>query len=438
MANAPSDRIRSPLPPYAGVTDAERTGLPVVECARRLGRFGFVARQLVFVQAAHMPAVGEWEFKALIGRHLWEHAVHWGGYRERVLELRGHLYLIDDLAESKLGDFFGELLYSRSSLELAIGLYEVVLPAYLDALERYVAETNPLVDQPTVRLLRHVRLDLEEQLELGHQVLSALRAQGGPVSGEAPEATEDAWRRHLSAYLAAAGGIDGTGPETPSFDLPAPRNDGDFRITQSFARDARFRTTVPKVNPFNDSDTRDQLLAKMWVRSQEMTAAELCATVLFEWEDLPYEGVLALARHCWDEVRHSLFGQAALEAEGYPLTDLPSWVGYAGHTMPFPPPVRYSHLAIATEAGAMRYPGGKRGEWEWCRDKAQHPLMTTYQDFDWADEVNHVQFGREWLVQYHCRGDRAKAQAMADETVRRRKEFYARYEARDDRAHHGY
>lgn len=76
----------------------------------------------------------------------------------------------------------------------------------------------------------------------------------------------------------------------------------------------------------------------------------------------------------------------------------------------------------------MGYPGGKRGEWEWCRDKAQHPLMTTFQDFDWADEVNHVGFGRKWLIHYFFQGDRMKAKAMADETSRERIAFYQQYE----------
>lgn len=180
-----------------------------------------------------------------------------------------------------------------------------------------------------------------------------------------------AWQEHLAAYLQAAGGIDGTEPGRPTYDLPTPRSEGDYRIEPAFARDSRFVTSLPKINPYAEVEIPEHLLAKMWVRSQEMTAAELCATVLFEWEELPYEGYVDLARHCWDETRHSLFGQAALAAEGIPLPTLPSWVGYAKHTLPLPPQKRYSHLAIATEGGLMAYPGGKRGEWEWCKDLAQ-------------------------------------------------------------------
>jgi hypothetical protein len=53
--------------------------------------------------------------------------------------------------------------------------------------------------------------------------------------------------------------------------------------------------------------------------------------------------------------------------------------------------------------------------------------MTTYQDFDWADEVNHVQYGREWLIRFFCKGDRSRAQAMADETVVERKNYYEQF-----------
>jgi len=402
--------------PYTGITDVKRVGLSVEECAQRVGRFGYIARQLMWVQAGKMTAIANWEFKAALGRHLWESSLHWGIWRDRIAELRGHDHLIDSHAEGPLFDLFQELLYSRTDAEFAIGLYGVILPAYQEALLRYRVQSNPLVDQPTMRAARHVLLDLEEHLAFGQSVLDALQP------ADAPELTK--WQEHLTQYMEAAGGLDGTQATRPTFSLPTPRSEGDYRIEPFFARDQRFTTTLPKANPYNEVEIQEHLLSKMWVRSQEMTAAELCATVLFEWDDLPYEGYVDLARHCWDETRHSLFGQAALEAEGIPLETLPSWVGYAKHTLPVSPQKRYSHLAIATEGGVMAYPGGKRGEWEWCKDLAHHPLMTTYQDFDWADEVTHVRYGREWLIRYFFKGDRARAQAMADETVAERKAYY--------------
>ena len=412
--------FESSVQPYTGINDVTRVGLSVDECARRVGRFGFFSWQLMWVQAGKLSSTANWDLKAMLGRQLWESAVHWGWWRDRVKEMRGHAHLIDGHHDGKLGDFFTELLWARDDAELAIALYEVALPAYQAALQRYLADTNPLVDYPTMRLVKHALLDLEAQIEFGRSTLDALDGENSD--------TNEAWRWHLQAYLDAAGGVDGTAPERPSFELPPTRSQGEWIMPLEFAREAHFNTTIPKINPYDESNPEGALHSKMWVRAQEMTAAELCASVLYEWEDLPYEGYVALARHCWDEVRHSLFGQAALESEHISLESVPNWVGYAGPTMPYPPQKRYSHLAIATEANAMGYPGGKRGEWEWCRDKAQHPLMTTYQDFDWADEVNHVGFGREWLVQYYLKGNRNLAQALADETSRERSAFYAEYE----------
>lgn len=407
--------------PYTGIVDVQRVGLSVEACAERVARFGYVSKQLMMVHAGKMTSIANWEFKAAMGRQMWESSLHWGLWRNRIGELRGHEHLIERHAEGPLFDLFQELLHSRNDAEFAVGLYQVILPAYGDALNRYRAETNPLVDQPTVRAVGHVLLDLDEHTAFGQSVLDALQP------ADAPELL--AWREHLTAYLQAAGSIDGTEPMRPTYELPPPRSDGEFRIAPTFARDKRFTTSLPKISPYAEEEIPEHLLAKMWVRSQEMTAAELCATVLFEWEELPYEGCVDLARHCWDETRHSLFGQAALEAEGIPLQTLPSWVGYAKHTLPAPAQKRYSHLAIATEGGLMAYPGGKRGEWEWCKDLAQHPLMTTYQDFDWADEVTHVRFGREWLVRFFFKGDRQRAQSVADETVAERKAYYEQFAA---------
>jgi hypothetical protein len=402
--------------PYSGIVDVQRAGLAVEACAERVARFGYVSKQLMLVHAGKMTSIANWEFKAAMGQQLWESSLHWGIWRDRIGQLRAHEHQIESHEQGPLYDLFQELLCSQDDPEYAIGLYRVILPAYREALRRYQSETNPLVDQPTVRAIGHVLLDLDAHLVFGQSVLDALDPADTPQLAT--------WQAHLAAYLEAAGGIDGTQEVRPTYSLPSPRSDGDYRIPPSFARDSRFATTLPKANPWREEEIPDHLLSKMWVRSQEMTAAELCATVLFEWEDLPYEGCVDLARHCWDEVRHSLFGQAALEAEEIPLTTLPSWVGYAKHTLPAPPQKRYSHLAIATEGGLMAYPGGKRGEWEWCRDLAQHPLITLYQDFDWADEVTHVQYGREWLIRFFCKGDRRRANEMADETVAERKAYY--------------
>src|SRR5262249_33078619 len=198
---------------------------------------------------------------------------------------------------------------------------------------------NPLIDYPSIRVLRQILVDEQERSTLGNEMLRVLR-----LAKPDENRTTD-WRGHYAAFLAYAGGILGHEPKPAA--APKPRVDAEYHIKGEFLRDERFKTTLPKVAPAEFEG--DKLRLMMWARSQEMTAAELMASVIFEWDDLPTEAVVDLARHCWDEVRHSLFGQAALQAEGKPLSSLPSWVGYAKHTLPAPPPKRYAHLRPGTE-----------------------------------------------------------------------------------------
>jgi hypothetical protein len=58
----------------------------------------------------------------------------------------------------------------------------------------------------------------------------------------------------------------------------------------------------------------------------------------------------------------------------------------------------HSHLILwGIEQSLMPRETGKRFEWEMTL-KGADPLLTTFQDYDWADEVLHVHIGRRWLV----------------------------------------
>lgn len=73
----------------------------------------------------------------------------------------------------------------------------------------------------------------------------------------------------------------------------------------------------------------------------------------------------------------------------------------------------------------MKYPIGKRGEWEFCRDAVKHPLMTTFQDFDWADEVLHVGIAKRQLSQW-LRSSATELSALAEEGKQNRNKVKGR------------
>lgn len=71
-----------------------------------------------------------------------------------------------------------ELIQARNDLELAVGIYGVVKPAMLAAYKKHIASTQQIVDQPSIRILRTMILDLEEQLAWGEQMIREVEASG--------------------------------------------------------------------------------------------------------------------------------------------------------------------------------------------------------------------------------------------------------------------
>lgn len=406
------------MKPYAAIADATRPGLSVDECARRLQRYVAIERQLMRLGAGHLQGTPEWELKTAQARHQWEDAEHADWLTKRLPQLRCNLSGVARLASGRLGRFLEEALRSRGSVEYVTAVYGVIKPHLLCAYRRYLAETSPLADNPTCRQLGFIVEEEEAHLAWGQEALAEL------TSSDADRATSRAWREHLEAYLAAAGGIDGDRAWVEAA-LPEPRSAEPFRVARESARDSRFHPRVPKDwQPRTGDPTRDKLIEMMWRRLQEMTAVEMVGTVMIEWEGLPWEALHDLARHLWDEMRHSLFGQSALELEGTPFTEVPSWIGYAHHQMALSPRDRYGHLVFG-EMNAMQRPEpSKRAQYEFCRATARHPMMTLYQDFDWADEVLHAQYGRRWFVDYAFNGDRDAANAVGRMTNEQRRQFY--------------
>jgi hypothetical protein len=140
------------------------------------------------------------------------------------------------------------------------------------------------------------------------------------------------------------------------------------------------------------------------IRLSEINVAEGLAIVIYESKDKPWEFYYDLSRHLWDEVRHSMMGEAAIEAAFGNPGAIPMREYERAYCMEAPPLEQYATLGIEIEGGQMRYPVGKRGEWEFCRDAAKNSLMTTFQDYDWADEVLHVNIARRQLTDWYPGG----------------------------------
>ena len=134
-------------------------------------------------------------------------AEHVTALRKRVGEMREPPLGLEAVPDPNLAVFFDEILGAPTTQELLLGLYEKAIPALRADLDRHLRDTNPLADQPTVRICRFALLELGDMLAFGAQSLTSL------VAVPCRQRLAD-WLSLLDDCLAAAGGLDGT--ETPS------------------------------------------------------------------------------------------------------------------------------------------------------------------------------------------------------------------------------
>ena len=376
---------------YAGLQNAKHQGLGVEECAERLHRLAYAESRLLFMQAAHIISTPSRDLKALLSRAQYEDGQHADRLKHRLVEMRMSRKRAFEEPCSSLRVVFDEALHSRGTVELVTALARVIKPALLECYRRYASDSNELADYGSMRVLHEVIAEEEESVRL----LQAAHAD--LVVSPEERATADTWAAHLEGLVVAAGGIDGTGDEDDAL-LVATRSNQPYTIPRQQMWDDTF-TRVWDVEHVDEEQVLARLAQMICTRLGELTIAEALSFVLCETAGQPWSFYVDISRHMWDEMRHSLFGEAATEEilgdrAGLPLREWETEYLYAME------PLELYAMLCDVEASLMKFPPGKRFEYEFCRDRARHPLMTMFQDFDWADEVLHVNIARKQLKQW--------------------------------------
>jgi hypothetical protein len=388
------------VPELAGLarySEAARIGYGVDENVRRLLRYQWTERRLMVALLSHLTAEPHWEVKCGYALHQWQDAEHVDWLRRRIAEMRHPVPPLDAAPDPALEALLQEAQQASDAVELLAGSYGVVRAALARAYQDHLDVTNPLVDQPTRRIIQRTIVDHHAALAWGADALAGLIA-GDPAKA----ARADRWRAHLDAYVEAAGGIAGPTPETPPRHPPKPRSETPAAVDFHPRRDHRFHGQndfeFPPHVVYNDPrvppDERNlALLAK---RTLEMDVPEMMASFLIERGGQPWEFYLDYSRQLWDETRHAMMGSVAFEARGVDWTRIPLNVGFALRLNLFATPLERQIILYAIEQSLMPADTGKRFEYETAVEAAD-PLSTHFHDYDWADEVLHAQIGRRWL-----------------------------------------
>jgi bacterioferritin (cytochrome b1) len=341
------------IPALAGLCslqDATRIGYTVDENVARLLRYHWTEKRLSEIAVARLAATPEWEVKGALALHQWLDSEHAHTLRERIREMRHPLPRLDVAPDGC--EAVEALAAAQTTVDLLAGMLAVRRQLLADYQEHF-EHTNPVVDQPTRRMLRFIMIEEAETIEWLEQAVAA----------------------------APAGTIE------PGF---MPRRDERFR--ESFNFD--FPPHNVYALAYVPADERN--LALLCKRLLEMDVPEMMASFISEKQNEPWEFYRDYKRQLWDEARHSMMGEAAFEARAIDWTRIPLNIGFALRLNLHATPQERQLLLYSIEQSLMPGDTGKRYEYE-TAVRAGDELSAHFHDYDWADEVLHAQIGRRWL-----------------------------------------
>ena len=385
------------LPTLAGLATLEhaaRPGLSVEASVARLKRHHYALLRLHEILTARITAEPVYELKTGFSHHAYLCAEHIQAIRTRVGEMREPPLGLEEVPHPALAVFFDEILAAPTTAELLAGVYEKALPALDAAMAKHQADTNPLADAPTRRILRFARLELADMLDFGRKSIACL------VDAATRAAMGD-WLALLDQCLTAAGGIDGTGPaptETPArkhsatsyvYD-PVPRRDERFQDLYNQGVNAESFLYSPEYAP------KPKTLMMLYKRLREIDVPEMMASIIHQTKDKPWEYYRDMSRQLWDEARHAMLGEVGFVALGVDWSQARITHNWSLRLNTECTPMERHAVLYFIEQGLMTRTG-KRFEWEVGVDSGL-PLIATIQDYDWADEVLHAALGRRWYI----------------------------------------
>jgi hypothetical protein len=172
----------------------------VQERAECLGTFRWIEVRLMEMLARWVPTTPEMEIKVLFGRHVWDCAQHADALGRRAFELRAPLhYTLPAIApyEQLLAEA-AELAPTGDRVDV---FYDVLLAGLSDRYRDYLAKTDALMDEPTVRILEAALRDHDRMGDERRRYVS----QASPLRASA---LAGAWRdreREPAAIVAHGG-----------------------------------------------------------------------------------------------------------------------------------------------------------------------------------------------------------------------------------------
>lgn len=357
------------------------TRITIDENVEYLKRYAFLERACMRTLAGWMPGVPEWEPKNEFGLHVWESADAADGLRARLRELRCHQPergispILEKLAK--------ELDYAQNTAEVIATVYLVVKKALLEAYRNHPETTWTAFDNPTVKLMERLIIMTEKQVAWAEQFFPQIESQYPGWQ---------AWRELIAGLLAADGGVTGAGPKSEAPAIPQGRPLLlPWKECQRMADWPIFDPGID-VEPDRKTEPDAHRLWRFKHYLNEITAAETLGSILWMTPEMPWEYQHNVARHLWDEVRHSQLGQTRVQQLGLKISDVPQVVQIYNVMMTLPAVDQYALLTTVIEPNGMPEKTANREHWEEIGDDISAAAVS----YDWSDENFHVRWGKKW------------------------------------------
>lgn len=373
--------------------------MAAVQEMARLQRLLFeVEREFIRTATTLIYRVGEPDLKYLLCQHVWESAGHARFLRERGRELSG--FGTGEGVRDSLRRLFNEAVMPDNGYTALAGFYRVLKPGLLAAYRHYLRVADPLADWPSKKLVEEFITDEERHArEIAPHLLGSGPAESGARSGRE-------WTDHLAATLDDLGGFLGERIRIPlparfawehpfrQYTHPPTCNRGNYPTCSSVFSEDPAETPIVRswlVDPKTDARVI-RLMVYVWLM-MEMDAVDYLATIFYDTEEAPFDLHHDMARHLWDESRHSQFGYRQLPKLGVDLMTLEHSLDLYHILVQMPPHERYAMMTMEFEAGSFATKATVMDRVRELNDFEADTLLA----FDRNDEQNHVRYGHRWL-----------------------------------------
>ena len=358
-----------------------KTHITIEQNVEYLKRYAFFERAAMRTLAGWLPGVPEWDAKNALGLHVWESAKAVDAIYRRLRELRTYQ------PERNISDILPQIRQaldeSQNSAEVIACVYLVVKKGLLEALRQHPDTTWSEFDKPTVLIAEDIIPALERQVAWAEAFLPTIEANypGWQV-----------WRDYVAGLIAADGGITGAGEKA----APPQRPDG-YALLLPWKECQRMPDWLifnpdDDIQPDRQHDPEGYRLWRFKHYLNEMTAAETLGSILWMTPEMEWEYQHNVARHLWDELRHSQLGQIRIQQLGLKIEDVPQVVQIYNVMMTLPAVDQYALLTTVIEPNGMPEKTTNREHWEELHDDISAAAVS----YDWSDENFHVRWGKKW------------------------------------------